>query len=93
MFRPEHSNALSRIVPLSLSTKCIQRCDGEMKRKVMEFHGSGNVWIEKGDRNVRSSAGFIELLPDETTTTSSSTALGAYHAQAILFNAWSRRGY
>lgn len=58
-FHPERGIAISRAAFPSMATECLQTCYREEKKEVIGSRDSGNVWLEKSDRNAESFAGFF----------------------------------
>lgn len=72
-------------------TDYIRTCYKKVKKKVMGSRGSDNVWDDNIGEIARTFVSFVQLFSDETTTTLKSTAMIAYHLQAIVSNAFARR--
>lgn len=58
----------------------------EMKIKVMEFRGSGDLCYENIDGTEGSFVGFVQSFFEKTMTSLKSTALVKYPVHAILLN-------
>lgn len=57
-----------------------------MKKAVIGSYNSECVLIEKGEGNVETFVGFVQLISDKKATTLKSTALLSYRVHAILVN-------
>lgn len=86
MFRLEQRNALSGIFSPLIATQYIQTRYEEVKKELIRSDQSGNMWIEKGDDNVKCFARFVQLLYGKTATTFHSAFLTVYPIHANLLN-------
>lgn len=91
MFYPEQRNAFSRVVPLNMTTDTIQTCKEEMKKDVMGFEATVDVWIDKSDEIMELFRGFVQLFSVRMATTLRNTMLVALPIHAILWNILDRR--
>lgn len=64
----------------------IRTCNEEVKKKVMGFRDSSDVWIENIDVTAESLVGFVLLFSNKAVTILKNTALVAYYVHAILSN-------
>lgn len=84
-------NALSRDVSRGVSTENLRTRYRKVKKEGMRFFDSRDEWVQKGDGNVESFVGLLQLFSDKMTTTTKSTTLADSGVHSTLWNVLARR--
>lgn len=67
-----------------MTTKYIGTRPEEVKKELMGFLDSGNVYIENSNGNVESFTYFIQIFSDKTATALNSTSLATFSVYSII---------
>lgn len=68
LFRGERENVFSRVVSFNTATDYILTCYENVRKEVIASQGGGNLWIEKGEGNLKTFVVFVQLFYNRRAT-------------------------